>query len=89
MKTIAKLMALCLLAGSMGISVAAAQEGGKKTDDTKKTDGDKGKKVSKKGAKKAATAEKGKGKGEGKGKGKGKGKSKGGDKDKDKAADKK
>ena len=73
MKTIAKLMALCLVLSMLSFAQGTAPAGGKKTDDTKKTSADKGK-----GKGKVVTKAKGgdKDKDAGKGKGKGKGKSK-------------
>lgn len=64
MKTIAKLMALCLMLGTLSFAQGGAPAG--KTDDTKKT-ADTGKKATK--AKKGAKGgDKDKGKGKGKGK---------------------
>lgn len=90
MKSIlAKLVAVCMLCGALAFA-QEAPAAGKKTDDTKKTDGDKGKA---KGKTKAKAKAKGgdkdmeKGKAKAKGKGKGKAKAKGGDAKKD--ADKK
>lgn len=83
MKTIAKLMALCLVLGSLSFAQGGAPAG--KTDDTKKPAAS-GKKAAKKGATakaKGGDKDKDKDKGKGKGKGKAKGKkgaeAKGGD----------
>jgi Ni/Co efflux regulator RcnB len=84
---LAKLIAVSMLCGAMAFAQGTPAAGGKKTDDTKKTDGDKGKGKGKtKGKAKGGDKDKDKDKDKGKGKGKGKGttppakgKTKGGD----------
>lgn len=84
---LAKLIAVSMLCGAMAFAQGTPAAGGKKTDDTKKTDGDKGKTKGKtkgkaKGGDKDKDKDKDKGKGKGTGKSKGKGKTapaKGGD----------
>jgi hypothetical protein len=78
---LAKLIAVCMLCGALAFAQGGAPAG--KSDDTKKTAGDKGKgktktKAKAKGGDKDKDKDKGKGKGKGKGKSTGEGK-KGGD----------
>jgi hypothetical protein len=78
MKSIlARMIAVCMLFGALAFAQGTAPAG-KKTDDTKKTDGDKGKGKTKAKAK-AKGGDKDKDKDKAKGKGKGKGKAKTGD----------